>query len=226
MSGAQNRRITIQLDLSGYSFTIYDRSGAAVLQDSHPCPVDLAVEELSGLLKRQYSAVSVYFATWKYTLVPQSLFVREQLRPYLAAVRDVSEDEVVLSLDLPSRKAVMVFAVPGLIYSGVMSMCRNAKFFPTEYLLIDRIASLSDNNRLIVSFTDGMLHVVAAERDRLLFANSFPAADLATAEYFIFSVTKEVMFNPEHTVLHVFGKVEDRISSELARYFSGVRHIQ
>ena len=153
------------------------------------------------------------------------LFVRERPRSYLAAVRDVNDDETILSLDLPSRKAAMAFAVPSRIYNGIVNICRNAKFYPTAYLLIDRIASISDNNRLLVSFTDGMLHIAAAERDRLLFANSFPAADLATAEYFIFSVTKEVMFNPEHTVLHIYGSVEDRISGELSKYFAGVRHI-
>lgn len=93
------------------------------------------------------------------------------------------------------------------------------------YVLIDRISSIQDNNRLLVSFTDGMLHSVAAERERLLFANSFPAADLATAEYFIMSVTKEVMFNPEHTVLHVYGRLEDREREELSKYFSSVRQI-
>ena len=99
-------------------------------------------------------------------------------------------------------------------------------FYPTAYLLIDRIASVHDNNRLIVSFTEGMLHIVAAERDRLLFANSFPAADIATAEYFIFSVTKEVMFNPDHTVLHIYGKVEELVSAELGKYFAGVVFMQ
>lgn len=225
MSGIQSRRITIQLGLSGYSFTVYDRNGAVLSRQSHACPADLSVEELSGVLKKPYSSVSVYFYTWKYTMVPQHLFVKKQARQYLAAVRDLNEDEMVLSLDLPARKAAMVFAVPGLLYKGITGLCRNVRFYPTAYLLIDRISSLNDNNRLIISFSDGMLHIVAAERDRLLFVNSFPAADMATAEYFIMSVTKEVMFNPEHTVLYVYGDADEKMEEELSKYYTGVRYI-
>lgn len=224
MSRTQNR-ITIQLDLSGYSFAVYDRNGAVVSEEKHSCPVDLSVEELAPVLKRQFAAVSVYFTTWKYTLVPMHIFYKENLRSYLKAVRDIPEDDAVLSLEMPSRKAVMVYAVPALLYKGISALCRNVRFYPTSYVLIDRISSIPDNNRLLVSVTDGMLHVVAAERDRLLFVNSFPASDLATAEYFIFSVTKEVLFNPEHTVLYIFGKAEDAVVAELGRYFTSVRHL-
>ena len=224
MSGTQNR-ITIQLDLSGYSFTIYGRNGAILTQESHSCPVDLSVQELEPVLKRQYASVSVYFTTWKYTLVPASLYDKEKVRSYLESVRDLSRDDRVLTLEMPSHKAVMVYAVPYHIYNGIASLCRNVRFYPTAYVLIDRIASVQDNNRLLVSFTDGMLHIVAAERDRLLFANSFPAADMATAGYFIFSVTKEVLFNPEHTFLHILGKADERAEKELGNYFAGVRHL-
>ena len=48
---------------------------------------------------------------------------------------------------------------------------------------------------------------------------------MATAEYFIFSVTKEVMFNPEHTRLHIFGKVPDKVQDELCKYFAGISFI-
>lgn len=224
MSGTQNR-ITIQLDLSGYSFTIFDRNGAVVSKESHSCPVDLSVEELTPVLKKQYAAVSVYYTTWKYTLVPIHLLSRDNVRPYLTAVREIAQDDVTLALDMPSRKAVMVYAVPGLLYKGMKALCRNVKFYPMSYVLIDRISSVTGNNRLLVSFTDGMLHVVAAEQDRLLFANSFPAADLATAEYFIFSVTKEVLFNPEHTVLNIYGNVEENVKTGLGKYFASVKII-
>ena len=224
MSGSQHR-ITIQLDLSGYSFTIYDRNGAQTAQESHPCPVDLSVKELAQVLGKQFSVVSVYFTTWKYTLVPVSHYSKESPGMYLRAVRDIHPDERILTLDMPSRKAVMVFAVPESIYSGLTALNKNVRFYPTAYMLIDRISSITDNNRLLVSFTEGMLHIAAAERDRLLFANSFPARDIATAEYFIFSVTKEVMFNPEHTCLHIFGKVSDKVRDELCKYFARLAFI-
>lgn len=224
MPGSQYR-ITIQLDLGGYSFSIYDRNGTQIRQGSHPCPVDLSVGELARELNWKAQAVSVYYTTWKYTLVPVSMYSKDAPEAALRSVRDLNPDDKVLALEMPSRKAFMVFAVPQKIYQGLAALNKNVKFYPTSYLLIDRLASLTDNNRLLVSFSEGMLHVVVAERDRLLFANSFPAADMATAEYFILSVAREVMFNPEHTCLHIFGKVPDKMRNELSRYFSGVKEL-
>lgn len=218
----QQHRITIQLDLSGYSFTVYDRNGTQLSEERRKCPIDLAVEELKPVLSGQYSSVSVYVATWKHTLVPQNRFRKESSRESLQAVRDILPEDTVLSLDMPSHKAVMIYAVPGAVYDGLSKVCRNVKFYPLSYILIDRLSCINDNNRLIVSFSEGMLHVVAGERNRLLFVNSFPAGDMATAEYFIFSVVREVLFNPEHTCLYVYGRLEDGIRSELQKYFMDV----
>ncbi len=224
MPGSQYR-ITIQLDLGGYSFSIYDRNGTQIRQESHPCPVDLSVGELARELNWKAQAVSVYYTTWKYTLVPVSMYSKDAPEAALRSVRDLNPDDKVLILEMPSRKAIMIFAIPQKIYYGLTALNKNVKFYPMSYLLIDRISSITDNNRLLVSFTEGMLHIAAAERDRLLFANSFPAGDIATAEYFIFSVTKEVMFNPEHTRLHMFGKVPDKVQDELCKYFAGISFI-
>ena len=221
MPGSQYR-ITIQLDLGGYSFSIYDRNGTQIRQESHPCPVDLSVGELARELNWKAQAVSVYYTTWKYTLVPVSMYSKDAPEAALRSVRDLNPDDKVLILEMPSRKAIMIFAIPQKIYYGLTALNKNVKFYPMSYLLIDRISSITDNNRLLVSFTEGMLHIAAAD---LLFANSFPAGDIATAEYFIFSVTKEVMFNPEHTRLHMFGKVPDKVQDELCKYFAGISFI-
>ncbi|HIZ85748.1 MAG TPA: DUF3822 family protein [Candidatus Coprenecus stercoravium] len=209
--------------MGGYSFVIYDRSGKRLASDSRPCPVDLSAEDLGKVLSAPFASVTVFYTTWKYTLVPVSQFSKDSAREYLETVRDLQPDDTVHTVEVPSHKAVMVFAVPGGIYSGISALNRNVRFYPLASCLIDRLAGITDNNRLLVSFSAGMLHVVAAERDRLLFANSFPAADLATAEYFIFSVTKEVLFNPENTCLYVFGEIKPEVRGELERYFVSVR---
>ena len=66
---------------------------------------------------------------------------------------DILPDDRILTLDMPSRKAVMVFAIPESIYSGLSVLNRNVRFYPTSYMLIDRISSIADNNRLLVSYS-------------------------------------------------------------------------
>lgn len=225
MSVNQNR-ITIQLDLNGYSFKIQDRSGSIINEDRKSCPIDLAAGELIPALKFFAGTVSVYYATWKYVLVPVEYFDKSDFRRHLAGIRDISDDDTVMTLDLPSRKAVMVFAIPSAIHDGLSVLSKNVKFYPLTYLLIDRLSTITDNNRLIAAFSDGVLHIVAGERDRLLFANSFPAGDIATAEYFIFSVSKEVFFNPEHTYVYVYGNAGAFMENELGKYFAGIKYLK
>ncbi len=225
MSANQNR-ITIQLDLNGYSFKIQDRSGSVIHEDRKSCPIDLAAGELVPALKSFAGAVSVYYATWKYVLVPVEYFDKSDYRSHLAGIRDISENDTVRTLDLPSRKAVMVYAFPSDVQASLSVLSKNIKFYPLTYLLIDRLASICDNNRLIAAFSDGVLHIVAGERDRLLFANSFPAGDIATAEYFIFSVCKEVFFNPGHTYVHIYGNAGAFMENELGKYFAGIRYLK
>ena len=142
MSGSQHR-ITIQLDLSGYSFTIYDRNGAQTAQESHPCPVDLSVKELAQVLGKQFSVVSVYFTTWKYTLVPVSHYSKESPGMYLRSVRDIQPGDRILTLDMPSRKAVMVFAVPESIYSGLTALNKNVRFYPTALTVFHPLPTIT-----------------------------------------------------------------------------------
>ncbi|HIZ88196.1 MAG TPA: DUF3822 family protein [Candidatus Coprenecus pullistercoris] len=222
----QQHRITIQLDLDGYSFTIYDRNGRRVSEERHECRSGVSAEDLRPVLEQRPASLSIYVPTWKYVLVPQSHFAAEDIRSYLDAVRETGPDDKVLMHELPSRKAVLIFAVDEGLMDGVSALCPDAVFYPLSYVLIDRMSSMEDNNRLVAAFSGGMLHVAAAERDRLLFANTFPVSDTVTAEYFIFSVAKEVLFNMEHTRLYIFGSVPCDMEKSLRRYFSDIKYLQ
>lgn len=224
-NNSQNR-ITIQLDLNGYSFKIRGRDGSVIREERKSCPMDLAAGELISELKGIGGAVSVYVSTWKYVLIPLEHFDKSSFRASLADVRDISDDDIVQTLDMPSKKAVIVFAVPKIIYKSLFGLSKNVKIYPLSYLLIDRLSTISDNNRLVVAFSDSVIHIVASERDKLLFANSFPAGDIATAEYFILSVAKEVLFNPEHTLIYIYGTAGAYMEHELCKYFSGIKYLQ
>ncbi len=224
MSGTSNR-ITIQLDLSGYSFKIYDRSGNILSSSEKSCPIDLAVNELSSEIDSN-SQVSVELSTWKYTMVPLSSYESEHSYKLLNEIKDIEPTDRVLTLELPSRKAKMIFAVNGDIYEKFMALAKNTRFYPVAYTLLERLDKIEQNNRVVISFSEGMLHIAVAERDRLLFVNTFPTRDIATTEYFVMSVIKELTFNPEHTDIHILGNVEDAMVANLRKYFPNVLKMQ
>lgn len=66
---------------------------------------------------------------------------------------------------------------------------------------------------------------IYSERDRLLFANSFPVEDMVTAQYFIFSVARTVLFNPEHTYIYILGEHNKEMKDSLLKYFAEVNYI-
>lgn len=219
---SKQNRLTIQTDLSGFSFKIYDRNGFLIHTERRDMPLDLEQEENNSLLLKSYSVVTVYVSTGKSTLIPSKYYSIKERRSILSNVVAVGKDEEVMSLEIPSHKAVVIYAVSRLLISMMFSHYDNVKFCPIIYPLIDRISSLAVNNRLLMAYSGGMVHIVAAEREKLLLANSYPAPDILTAEYFLLSVSKEVMFNPEHTILHTFGYIPDSDRQNLFRYFADV----
>ena len=220
-----NNRLTIQLDLGGFSFTIYDRSGAVLTAGSGTFPIDTSDRHIDAVLNGTFSSVSVYCPTSKYTLVPSEYYSREDAVKVLSSLKTIGIDERVDTLDLPGQKSVMIYAVEDEIISSIRDYQKDAKFYPLAYDLIDRIPSLSHNNRIICAFTKGQVHIVASERDKLLFVNSFPAEDIVTAQYFIFSVARQVLFNPEHTYIYIKGDGDVQIKDQLLRYFAEVNYI-
>lgn len=226
MSANNQNRITIQLDLNGYSFKIQGRDGSVIREERKSCPMDLAAEELVSELKAVSGTFSVYVSTWKYVLMPLEHFDRSVYRASLSEVRDISDDDMVQTLDLPSKKAVLIFAVSKSIYKTLSGLSKNVRIYPLSYLMIDRLSTIADYNRLIVAFSESVIHIVAAEKDKLLFVNSFPADDIATAEYFILSVAKEVLFNPEHTYIYLYGNAGAFMERELGKYFAGIKYLQ
>ncbi len=224
MSGTSNR-ITIQLDLSGYSFKIQDRNEQTLSQEYHSCPVDLSVERINALQNAPFLSADIAVSTWKYTMVPLYGFDKSKARETLSELKELDVNETVLHLEMPQRKAVMLYAIPSDIYSGLMPVAKNTRIYPVAYSLIERLAEIEQNNRVAVTFSDGMLHIAVAERDRLMFVNTFPARDIATMEYFIMSIIKEMPFNPEHTYIYIYGKVDSDTVSELEKYFPKVINV-
>ena len=219
---SKQNRLTIQTDLSGFSFKIYDKNGSPLHSERRDKPLDLEQEAKNSLLLKSYSVVTVYVSSGKSTLIPSKYYSIKERRNILSKMFPLFDDEEVMSLEIPSHKAVVVYAVSKDLISMMSSHFDSVKYCPIIYPLIDRISSLTVNNRLLMAYSGGMVHIAAAEREKLLLANSYPASDIVTAEYFLLSVAKEVMFNPEHTTLSTFGYISDSDRQNLSKYFADI----
>ncbi len=227
-------RLTIQIDLSGFSFKISNSKGEFLHRHHTNFPVgvksadevdDLIKKEIDkhSLLHKEYAAVRVYYGTEKYCLVPSSFFDQDKAISMLGKLHKLEESDEVLFVEIPEQKGCLIYAIPSSVISYIGRSQKNAEYYPISYFLLDKISLLIDNNKLLVYFSNDIVHIVAAEREKLLLANSYPASDFVTAQYYIFLVVKEVMFNPEQTKINISGNISDSDEEELKKYFTGTK---
>ena len=147
----------------------------------------------------------------KYTLVPQSFFVKDNENMILSELVQLDKEDKVEYKELPDFKAVLVYAhTDGAI--------------PEVYSLLERASSIKDYNKVLAYHSNGYIHIVIAVGKKLLLCNSFEASDIVTAEYFIFASVKKFQINPEVSTIYIKGG-DSQFKSELFRYFKGVESL-
>lgn len=142
-----------------------------------------------------------------YTIVPSSFFSKDNARKILAELVPIQKEDKVNYQELPEHGAVLVY-------------CGDT--VPPIATLIGRLRSVKEYNRVLFLFDGEAIHLAVGEGERLLFANSFPANDFVTAEYFLFASLKEFQINPDVTTLYYEGELSYECREELFKYFSGV----
>lgn len=207
------------MDLSGFSFIVYDRNGAIVYRSD-------GSDADSSYLDVPYHSVEVYYPTLCYTMIPVDFYSHETAYSYLESVRELPADAQVCALEIPGQKMFLVYAIGSDNLPEPLLKSARIKRYPLVYSLIDSIQTIEGNNKIILARSEEIVHIVAAERGRFLFANSFPAKDDITALYFITSVAHQVMFNPELTSVYIKGTVTDAFCSTLENYFNKVGFVK
>lgn len=148
----------------------------------------------------------------KYTLVPKEFFSEEAAAGLLSATVLLDEKDSVKNMELPSYEAV-------LVYTGDDSRALAISEMVKEAACIDKY------NKVLARLGDGFVDILVAEGKKLLLVNTFPAADLVTAQYFIFASLRQFQVNPEVTTIYFLGDTPDSIMEDLFRYFKSVELI-
>lgn len=229
-------RLSIQTDLSGFSFIVHDTNNSEIVHYSKYSYPDgiTRIEDTEYYINKEFrnndiiskrfgKGTSLFHDTEKYTLIPKKYFKEDSLKDELSKLYTLDELDELYSVELPYFDAVLAYVIPNSITSPVYLAQKGSKFYPVSYPLINQLHSIEDHNRLIVYFKKGSVHVIAAQGDQLLLCNTYPAKDFNTAIYFIFLAVKEVMFNPELTTLNLFGSVSFKDYRSISRYFKEIK---
>lgn len=198
----KDNRVTIQVDLNGYSF-------------------NSTYGEFTGA-----SHLDVVLDTPLYTLIPTKMV--EDRRELLSIAHPINENDKVDSIEFPQHEATLIYSIPNDIVSHFSLDKGEVEVIvrPSVGYLIDNLKTISDHNKLLVRISEGHTHIVAAEGEALKLVNSYETHDFVTSLYYIFMVLKEMMFNPEFTTLYLFNEVDGDKISILKKYFKGVETLQ
>lgn len=151
-----------------------------------------------------------YIITEKFTLAPKHLYNPN----CLGQMFEIGENESVKSIDIGKYNAVLAFAAPKEAPEGKE---------PLIYKLLEYAGTLEEHNKVAVHYCKErkLAHIVAIEGEKLLLANTYRATDITSLLYFITLAVQQVMFNPQLTKIHVYGRMEQQELKFIGGYFCG-----
>jgi len=185
--------------------------------------------DMSGFSFSPDGAACAYVGTPFHTLVPSEHFSAEKAGEILEDVTGRAAGEwTVMTVDIPEHNAVLIYSIPPSVMKAVTGVEKSVQILPEAFFLLESLKQNHDFRKMSVLFSDGVVHIAAAEGERLLLLNSYQAFDFVTVLYYLLSVTKEVMMDPEQTVLQVYGvRLPDRNDLKmLERCFAGYKEHQ
>ena len=182
--------------------------------------------------QKRYESVDISVFSPKAALVPAQFFTPERARDILADVVKISESDVVEYVHVPGQAAVLVFSnVIGETLSRVISETvlhtdgTKARLLPEMYFMLQQLPAMTEYNKILASYMDGVLYLVIAQGKSLLLCNSYQAPDFTTAEYFIFLAMKKLQLNPEVSSICFRTPLTEEDEMSLYRYFKSVDQI-
>ena len=183
-------------------------------------------------LQRRYDSVDIAVFTPKISLVPEQFHSENRSLGALAEVADLDEGDAVESVSVPEFGAVLVYSneigetLSKVISETVLDKNGNkTRPLPEIYFMLKAIPSLTEYNRILASYCDGVLYLVISQGKSLLLCNAYKAPDFTTAEYFIFLAMKKLQLNIEMSTIYFRTPLSEEDEMSLYRYFKSVELI-
>ncbi len=149
----------------------------------------------------------------RYTLVPSPFFKKENASEILSEAVRLEPHDKVYYKELPDFQAVLVYAA------------QSSGDTPLIASMLEGVKQIKDFNKVLVSYDGKTLDIVLVAGDKLLLANSYPAPDHLTGEYFIFAALKQFQINPEVTAVYFHDTVPFEMQNDLFRYCKGAEKL-
>lgn len=163
--------------------------------------------------------------------MPSNFFNKTCARDTLTQVACVSDGDTVSWVEVPEYGAFLVWAGP----DGAGESARPeipettgetsesaTREFPEMYFILKDLQKCPDYNKILCTWVEGYLYLAIAQGRTLLLANTYPAGDFATVQYYIFLALKSLQLNPEISSVCFRSPLSKEDEMSMYRYFKAV----
>ncbi len=231
-------RLSIQADLNGFSFSVTDDrlnsllylySSDFVMDRGDPDSFAKKSSDLfysQPLLRSKYKNVDLIYNTEKFTSVPKQLHKFGDEINIMSKLFKIEELEEINIREIPKEEMVLLFAVNSTFLNVIKEHQPTFSLYPSAYVYLSYLPLFKEYNKIFFQYQKGFTTILAAEGERIVFSNTFPASHFNSALYFLLLVLKEVQFNPEQTSVYISGNIRDLEIYDIAKYFSKVKYFR
>ena len=211
---ANSYHLSIQLGISHFSYCLlntttftYDYAKMHTLSS-----VDDTASEIieiinnDAIIKAEFSSESVAFVNFPSTLVPSSLYKKEDAEAILAFNTEIKGK--VLADIILSQKAHLIYSVPESILTIVSNFFPKAKQKAQESILIQQYSQLNNTEKAYLYLNQNKVAITFFKRNKLVFNNSFAYITKEDLLYFVLFSFEQLKLSTENIEVILFGSIE------------------
>ena len=212
---ANSYHLSIQLGISHFSYCLlntttltYDYAKKYSLSSKEDIATEITeIINNDAIIKADFSSQSVAFVNFPSTLVPNILYKEEEAELLLAFNTEVNGK--ILTDNILSQKAYLIYVVPESIVSIVSNFFPKAKQKAQESILIQQYSQLNtDTEKAYLYLNEQKVGITIFKGDKLIFNNTFDYTTKEDLLYYSLFSFEQLKLSPESIDVTVFGTIE------------------
>jgi len=229
---ANSYHLSIQLGISHFSYCLlntttftYDYAKKYSLSSKEDIATEITeIINNDAIIKADFSSQSVAFINFPSTLVPNTLYKKEDAKTLLAFNTEVKGE--ILIDNILSQKAHLIYAVPESIVSIVSNFFPKAKHKAQESILIQQYSQLNtDTEKAYLYLNEQKVGITIFKGNKLIFNNTFDYTSKEDLLYYALFSFEQLKISPNSIDVTVFGTIEneDEHFNLLYDYISNIK---
>ena len=212
---ANSYHLSIQLGISHFSYCLlntitltYDYAKKYTLSSVDDTAAEIIeIINNDAIIKAEFSSQSVAFVNFPSTLVPSSLYKKEEKEAILAFNTEAKGK--VLADTIPSQEADLIYSVPESILTIVSNFFPKAKQKAQESILIQQYSQLNTNTeKAYLYLNQKKVTITFFRKNKLVFNNTFTYITKEDLLYFVLFSFEQLKLSTENIEVILFGAIE------------------